>query len=75
MAQLSQTFPRKNWKTLFLNEDQKLNIKISPVQLEKRKDKTEIIVIDKFDPSHVKQKGKIFTLLFYKNQVTKREDG
>ena len=28
MAQLAQTFPRKNWKTLFLNEDQKVELVI-----------------------------------------------
>ena len=28
MAQLAQTFPRKNWKTSFLNEDQKVELVI-----------------------------------------------
>ena len=28
MAQLSQTFSRKNWKTSFLNEDQKVELVI-----------------------------------------------
>ena len=28
MAQLSQTFPRKKWKTSFLNEDQKVELVI-----------------------------------------------
>ena len=28
MAQLSQTFPKKNWKTSFLNEDQKVKLVI-----------------------------------------------